>query len=147
MDLLVLSNKTTTAPEKKGKGYKDAQWEAEVRQSIASKKASSAGGLSKQDAALVQAQLEKEGRIRSRIAKIKNRQERGLQLVHSLVVARTESFRPYIASLAGLLRSSTFGKAFVLIGNIAFERYLVRESTICMFYGSNVSAGTRGVLL
>lgn len=40
--MIVLANKKTDEPEqKKGKGYKDAQWEAEVRKSLANKKKAS----------------------------------------------------------------------------------------------------------
>ncbi|KAH9915889.1 armadillo-type protein [Fomitopsis serialis] len=76
----VLSSKKIEEPVKKGKGYKDAQWEAEVRKSLANKKGSTSTTLSKQDQALVEAQLEKEKQIRKRVSSIKARLERGLKL-------------------------------------------------------------------
>ena len=84
----VLANKKADEPVKKGKGYKDAQWEAEVRKSLANKK-KDAGPvtLSKQDLALVQAQLEKEAAIRARVESIRLQLQRGLHFVHSLIAA------------------------------------------------------------
>lgn len=123
--MAVLALKKTIVPEKKGKGYKDAQWEAEVRKSIATKKGTGHVALSKQDQALVQAQLEKESLTRRRVAAIKAKLERGLSLVHSLVAAQVEEFRSYVSSVAGLLLQGAFGKAVALIGDSAFERYLV----------------------
>ncbi|KAM6503034.1 hypothetical protein JOM56_003011 [Amanita muscaria] len=61
----VLSNKTE-ARTGKGKGSEIAKWEEEVKKSLANKKASGAVTLTKQQQALVQAQLEKEAAIRQR---------------------------------------------------------------------------------
>lgn len=118
-------------PEKKGKGYKDAQWEAEVRKSLASKKKTTGPvTLSKQDRALVEAQLEKESGIRARVEVIKGRLERGLHLVHSLATARVE-LHAYISSIIELLLRAAFGpRAVALVGFTAFERYLV--SFVCV---------------
>ncbi|KAI9068620.1 ARM repeat-containing protein [Trametes sanguinea] len=121
----VLASKKEDAPIKKGKGYKDAQWEAELRKSLANKKATATGTLSKQDQALVQAQLEKEAAVRQRVNAIKARIEQGLHLVHSLVQARVEELRVFVATLAALLREGAFGKATRLVGSMSFETYLV----------------------
>ncbi|KAH9856756.1 ARM repeat-containing protein [Lenzites betulinus] len=120
----VLASKKDDAPVKKGKGYKDAQWEAEVRKTLASKKATATGILSKQDQALVKAQLEKEASIREQVNVIKARIERGLRLIRSLVDARVEELRGYVSVLAGLLRSGAFGNAVRLVGETSFETYL-----------------------
>ncbi|KAI0366693.1 ARM repeat-containing protein [Pilatotrama ljubarskyi] len=120
----VLASKKDDAPVKKGKGYKDAQWEAEVRKSLASKKASATGTLSKQDQALVQAQLEKEAAIRQYVNQIKARVEQGLHLVRSLVEARVEELRGFVSTLAALLREGAFGNAVRLVGRASFETYL-----------------------
>ena len=122
---LVLATKKEEAPQKKGKGYKDAQGEAEVRKSLASKKAGGAA-LSKQDQALVQAQLEKEGVVRARVTAIKARLEQGLNLVHSLVRTQVEQLSAFVAPLAGLLRDGAFGPAVALVGETSFVTYLVR---------------------
>lgn len=111
---------------KKGKGYKDAQWEAEVRKSLANKqKASAPGTLSKQDQALVQAQLEKEVVIRKRVNSLKSRLERGLALVRSLVRSNAEELRAHVSALVNVLLSGAFGNAVPLIGEAAFKTYLV----------------------
>ena len=125
----VLASKKEDAPVKKGKGYKDAQWEAEVRKSLASKKATTT--LSKQDQALVQAQLEKEAVVRARVVAIKARIEQGLNLVHSLVRAQVEQLSAFVAPLASLMREGTFGKAIPLVGEQPFVTYLVRISNHC----------------
>lgn len=123
---LVLANKKDDEPVKKGKGYKDAQWEAEVRKSLANKKAASSGTLSKQDQALVQAQLEKEAVIRKRIFSIKSRVERGLAFVRSLVRSNAEELREYVSSLVDILLSGAFSDAAVtLVGEESFKTYLV----------------------
>lgn len=122
----MLSNKKTDEPVKKGKGYKDAQWEAEVRKSLATKKQASSGTLSKQDQALVQAQLEKEAVIRKRVEGLKSRLERGLALVRSLVKSNAEELKTHVSSLVSVLLSGAFGNAAVsLVGENSFKTYLV----------------------
>ncbi|EMD33195.1 hypothetical protein CERSUDRAFT_142825 [Gelatoporia subvermispora B] len=120
----VLANKKTEEPIKKGKGYKDAQWEAEVRKSLANKKAAAAPSLSKQELALVQAQLDKEAQIRKRVAKIKARLERGLNIIHSILASRVEDVRSVISPIASLLLQSAFGKAVGLVGDKSFVTYV-----------------------
>jgi hypothetical protein len=75
--------------DKKGKGYADAKWEAEVRQKLNAKKTQVT--LSKQDQALVNEQLQKEAEIRKRVSGIRAKLEHGLELVHSLSSANVES--------------------------------------------------------
>ncbi|RDX47550.1 ARM repeat-containing protein [Lentinus brumalis] len=119
----VLATKQEDAPQqKKGKGYKDAQWEAEVRKSLASKKSAT---LSKQDQALVQAQLQKEAVVRQRVAGLKARLEQGLHLVRSLVAAQVEQVKAFVSDLSALLREGAFGKAVTLVGEVSFETYLL----------------------
>ena len=125
--MVVLSNKKEEAPQKKGKGYKDAQWEAEVRKSLASKKASASATLSKQDQALVNAQLQKEAAIRERVNGVKAKLQQGLHLVRSLVLARVEQLRTFVSPLATLLREGAFGNAVTLVGDASFETYLVSK--------------------
>ncbi|TBU31959.1 ARM repeat-containing protein [Dichomitus squalens] len=121
----VLSHKKEEAPQKKGKGYKDAQWEAELRRSLANKKAATTTTLSKQDQALVQAQLEKEAVVRQRVNGIKAKLEQGLHLIRSLVLAHVEQLRTFISPLATLLREGAFGKAVTLVGHASFDTYLL----------------------
>ncbi|KAJ3552008.1 hypothetical protein NM688_g4384 [Phlebia brevispora] len=121
----VLANKKVDAPVKKGKGYKDAQWEAEVRKSLASKKKDAGSAtLSKQDLALVQAQLDKESEIRKHVENIKARLQRGLEFVHSLAIARVE-LHAHMASIIELLLNGAFSTAAVaFVGAKAFDAYL-----------------------
>ena len=130
---VVLASKKEDAPVKKGKGYKDAQWEAEVRKSLANKKATATGTLSKQDQALVQAQLEKEAVVRERVNALKARLEQGLHLVRSLVEARVEELRAFVAPITALLREGAFGKAVNLVGTASFETYLVSPAIYSRF--------------
>ncbi|GBE83943.1 eIF-2-alpha kinase activator GCN1 [Sparassis crispa] len=125
----VLALKDIDVPVKKGKGYKEAQWEAEVRKSLASKKGNAPATLSKQDQALVHAQLEKESQIRTRVAVIKTKFDRGLNLVSSIINAHVDEFRPYLSSVATLLLKGAFGNGVALVGFNAFDRYLALSNT------------------
>ena len=116
---------------KKGKGYKDAQWEAEVRKSLASKQKAATGTLSKQDQALVQAQLEKENIIRKRVKSIKSRIERGLAFTRSLVKSNTEELREHVSILVDTLLSGAFtNAAAALVSEGAFRTYLVSSELL-----------------
>lgn len=120
---VVLANKKTDEPVKKGKGYKDAQWEAEVRKSLA--KRAGPVTLTKQEQALVQAQLEKEIVIRAHVEGIRSRLERGLQFVHSLATAHVE-LHAYMSRVIDILLHGAFSSTAVsFVGTTSFERYLV----------------------
>ncbi|KAH8103551.1 armadillo-type protein [Cristinia sonorae] len=124
VDVLSTKIQTDTEP-KKGKGYKDAQWEAEVRKSLANKKkATAAPTLSKQDAALVEAQLKKESEIRARVNALKARLERGLRLVHCLVASQVDEVKLHMSSLVDLLLLGGFGMAVQLIGSASFKAFV-----------------------
>ena len=106
----VLAAKKPVETQKKGKGYKDAQWEAEVRKSLAEKKKNAGGStLSKQDQALVQAQLEKEATIRKRVETVKQDLLRGLQYVEAIVRARPPELQAYLSSIANIILTGGFG--------------------------------------
>jgi hypothetical protein len=119
----VLSNAKGSEVQKKGKGSDLAKWDAEVRQSLASKKATTT--LTKQQQALVQAQREKEAQVRQRVAGIKSRLERGLHLVGSIVDAGVDEIKLYVTVIAGLLIQGALNKGPLLVGNQAFQTYLV----------------------
>ena len=128
----VLANKKTDEPVKKGKGYKDAQWEAEVRKSLANKKSTGPAILSKQEQALVQAQLEKESAIRANVEQIKSRLARGLSLVNSLATAQVE-LHAFMSTIVDVLLKGAFSAtAVVLVEFKAFETYMVRRNGICL---------------
>ena len=130
---VVLTSRKQDEPEvKKGKGYKDAQWEAEVRKSLANKKKGSAPtSLSKQDQALVDAQLKKESEIRHKVNVLKYRLERGLRLVHCLVASQVEEVKTHMSSLVELLLRGAFGKAVNLVGSVSFTAFVVSHHIYC----------------
>ncbi|KAJ8518630.1 hypothetical protein ONZ45_g4322 [Pleurotus djamor] len=119
----VLATKKDDEPVKKGKGAKMAQWEADVRKSLANKKPAN-GSLSKQDQVAVQAQLEKEQKIRQAVLAIKVNLERGLHIIHSLVDVNPSEFNPYISAVAALLVDGALDKGAVLVGQKAFDAYM-----------------------
>lgn len=108
----------------KGKDAQMAKWDEEVRKSLASKKGA-APTLTKQQQALVQAQLEKETQVRQRVVGIKVQVDRGLALVRSMVNANVEEFPPYIAPITELLLEGVLKSGKVLVGQDAFDVYLV----------------------
>jgi hypothetical protein len=122
---LVLSNKSNQA-QTKGKDADLAKWDAEVRQSLAKKKSVAAPTLSKQDQSLVQAQIEKEAKIRSHVDRIKANLERSLKIVSCLVCGNIEDFQAYISQVVTLILSSgALDKGALLVGSLAFNTYLV----------------------
>lgn len=129
---LVLSSAKDEVRSNKGKDYEIAKWEDELRKSLASKKASASakGTLTKPQQALVQAQLDKEATIRQYVAGIKANLERGLHFVRSLVAADVSEFRSYISSVASLLLGGALGRGSLLVGQGAFETYLVSPASL-----------------
>jgi hypothetical protein len=123
----VLTNKNTDAVDKKGKDRDIAKWEAEVRKSVASKKASGAATptLTKQQQALVKAQLDKEAEIRQRVVGLKANLERGLHIIHSLVAANAGEMGSYMSAISTVLLENAFGVGPTLVGDKIFEAYLV----------------------
>ena len=102
-----------------------AKWDAEVRKSLATKKSAGSTTLSKQDQALVNAQLAKEAERRQHVKDVKERLERGLSLIHSIIVSGVPEFRAYMSAIANLMLDAALGKGFRLVGNRAFDTYLV----------------------
>ena len=121
---LVLSSTKGEARPNKGKDYEIAKWEEEIRKSLATKKATTVT-LSKQQQALVQAQLEKEAKIRQHVQDIRANLTRGLHLVRSIVTAGVEEFHLYMTSVVTLLLDGALSRGSFLIGATAFETYLV----------------------
>jgi hypothetical protein len=108
-----------------------ARWEAEVKKSLASKKAAASAtfSLTKQEQALVQAQLEEEANVRQRVDGVKANLQRGLHFVRSLVMADVDEFRFYVSSVASLLLEGALSSnGSTLIWRDGFETYLVSAS-------------------
>ncbi|KAH9007605.1 ARM repeat-containing protein [Lactarius deliciosus] len=120
----VLSNKSNQS-QVKGKDADLAKWDAEVRQSLAKKKSAAAPTLSKQEQSLVQAQIEKEAKIRSRVNRIKANLDRSLQMISYLIYGNIEGFQAYISQVVTLILSSgALDKGALLVGSLAFNTYL-----------------------
>ncbi|KAF5363220.1 hypothetical protein D9758_008404 [Tetrapyrgos nigripes] len=122
----VLSSTKGDTTSKKGKDADIAKWEAELRKSLANKKASSGATatLTKQQQVLIQQQLAKESEVRQRVESVKNNLVRGLQLVSSLIDASVPEFRVYISSTVTLLLDGALRSGALLAGDLAFETYL-----------------------
>lgn len=123
----VLSSTKNEVRDKKGKGSEIAQWEDDLRKSLAEKKAKAAQApvLSKQQQALVQAQLSKEADVRAKVNEINIKLKRGLCLVESLIETSVDEFRVYISSIVSLLLDGALAKGSLLVGNLALDTYLV----------------------
>jgi hypothetical protein len=97
-----------------------------VRQSLAKKKSTAAPTLSKQEQTLVQAQVEKEMKIRSRVNKIKENLDRALQTVSYLAFGNIEDFRAYASQISSLLlNSGALDRGAQLVGSLTFRTFMV----------------------
>ncbi|KAF9059496.1 armadillo-type protein [Rhodocollybia butyracea] len=123
----VLSSSKGEVRDMKGKDSEINRWEAELRKSLAEKKAKAAKApptLNKQQQALVQAQLSKEADIRANVDKISAKLKRGLYLVRSLIDTMVDEFRMYISPIVILLLDGALHKGSLLVGDLAFDTYL-----------------------
>ena len=121
----VLSNKSGKV-QAKGKEADLAKWDAEVRQSLAKKKIATAPALSKQEQNLVQAQVEKEAKIRSHMNKVKANLERALQILSHLAFGNIDDLQAYVSQITSLLLSSgALDKGTLLVGSLACATFLV----------------------
>jgi hypothetical protein len=84
--------------------------------------------LTKQEQALVQAQLDKESVIRQHVASIKASYDRGLKIIRSLIPAGILDFRLFMSSVVPLLLEGALQS--VLAGQMAFDTYLVSCSLL-----------------
>ena len=121
--LVLSASKAETRPNK-GKDYEIARWEEDIRKSLATKK-STPVTLSKQQLALVQAQLERESKVRQRVQNIRSNLVRGLYFVQNLAAARVEEFQLEMSSIVSLLLKGALNRGSFLAGETAFATYLV----------------------
>ncbi|KAG9124771.1 translational activator of GCN4, partial [Ceratobasidium sp. 392] len=121
----VLASKKGPVLNNKSKDADIEKWEAELRKTLESKKGAPTKALSKQDQALVNAQLEKEDVIRVNVERVKTEMTSGLAMVKSLVAAGVEELSVHIAPIAKLLLDGALKKGSVLVGHNAFDTYLV----------------------
>ncbi|KAF9012742.1 armadillo-type protein [Cyathus striatus] len=120
----VLSANNSEVRATKGKDAEIAKWEEDIRKSIANKKAAGTKTLTKQQQALVQAQLEKEGKIRHRVTGIKANIKRGLSFICSLVLTDAHDLRNYVATISALLLGGVLSYGGTLVGEDAFNTYI-----------------------
>ncbi|KAI5983714.1 armadillo-type protein [Pisolithus albus] len=118
-DPLLSTNQKGESP-KKGKGADIAKWEAELRQSLASKKGASQGAsgtavLSKQAQALLQAQLDKEA-----VAHL----QRALAFIRGVVSANIPDARMYVSPISAMLLEVALGQGSRLVGSVLFETFI-----------------------
>jgi hypothetical protein len=112
--------------DRKGKDADIQKWEAELRKSLANKKASTTTAMSKADQSLVDAQLLKESKTRKEVGRIRNSLLEGLGLIRSLIAARVDEFRPHVWSLSTLLLRGVLKRGSALLQSVGIDTYLVR---------------------
>ncbi|KAG6873014.1 hypothetical protein C0995_003975 [Termitomyces sp. Mi166 len=120
----VLVSKGEAKVSTKGKDAELAKWDEEIRKNIASKKAAASKTLTKQQQALVNAQLEEEAKVRQHVTDVQTKLHRGLRFVQSLASSGVEQFRDQISSIASLILEGALGRGSTLVGGEAFETYL-----------------------
>jgi hypothetical protein len=128
LPIVISSSKEERAPTK-GKEASIAKWEEEIRKQIAAKKSGPAT-LTKQQQAAVNTQLAKEAKIRENVAQVKRNLERGLRLIQSVVAAGTGELRLYVSDLIKLLLNGPLRGGSFLVGDLAFETYLVSSKLV-----------------
>lgn len=130
---LVLSLTKEDVRDKKGKDSEINKWEDELRKSLADKKAKAAktSTLTKQQQALVQAQVAKESQIRAKVNDVHFKLIRGLYLVRSLIETSVDELRMYVSPISTLLLDGALAKGYLLVGELAFETYLVCRFKWC----------------
>ena len=79
-------------------------------------KAPSNAALSKQDQALVDAQLKKEGEIRKKVNGVRDRARRGLRLIESIVASKTDQFKSELSKTMELLIHGVIKQGSTLLG-------------------------------
>jgi hypothetical protein len=127
MGAIVLASTTKNAvTDFKGKDAQLAKWEEEVRKSISTKKSATVT-LSKQEQALLNAQLEKEAHVRNEMNSLKFKLERGLSFLRGLVAANARELQVFaFRTIENLLQVVSSQQGFALLGQDAFDAFLVR---------------------
>lgn len=121
---MLASKKSTSATIEKGKDAEIKKWEAELRKTLAQKATSPT--LSKQDQALVDAQLQKEKVIRERVESIRKSFSDGLHIIKSVLASNAPGLQDYLSSFASILLDDVIKDANALVGTEATYTYLVR---------------------
>jgi hypothetical protein len=107
----------------KGKDAELKKWDEETKKALANKKGPPP--LSKQEKALVDAQLAKEELIRDKVRLVQHSLKRGLAILRSVLAARVEQLGQYLSSIAHCLLSGVLKNGYILVGEEATLTYLV----------------------
>ncbi|PWN50148.1 ARM repeat-containing protein [Violaceomyces palustris] len=99
----VLSIQKETPINKNSKDANIEQWEAELRASIAKKKAAANKTLTKEQKAAVDAQMKVEAEVRTKVNQLQTRLSRSLRTICSMVQAHSEELDGYMLSLVKLV--------------------------------------------
>jgi hypothetical protein len=129
---LVLSSKKDATDVKNRKGYADDKWDQEVRANVARKKAASGAlNLSKQDKALVDAQLAREAETRQKINLLQAKLQRGVELVSSLVTSLAEQVNRHVGEMAKRMLATVFQSGSILVNEVkAVQTFIVRQRDV-----------------
>lgn len=122
-NLLLVLAQTKNVIAEKGKDAELKKWDAETKKALASKKGPPP--LSKQEKALVEAQLAKEQIIRDKVQSVQHTLRRGLAVLRSILAARVEQLGQYLSSIADCLLSGVLKNGFTLVDEEATLVYLV----------------------
>lgn len=121
---VLASKKGVTTGVEKGKDADINKWEAELRKSLAHKKPAQPT-LTKQEKALVDAQLTKEEATRNQLRILQQRLQDGLSMIHSLLASQTVGYFSHLPSLASLLMEGILKYGTPFIGSDGISTYFV----------------------
>ena len=121
---VLASKKGATAVVEKGKDADINKWEAELRKSLAQKK-SVQPALTKQEKALVDAQLTREEVTRNQLRTLQQRLQDGLSMIQSLLASQTVGFSSHLPSLASLLMEGVVKYGTPFLGSDGISTYFV----------------------
>ncbi|KAG8863877.1 translational activator of GCN4, partial [Serendipita sp. 405] len=111
----VLASSKGNSGKDKGKDADIKKWEAELRKSLAQKKTAEPT-LSKQERALIDAQLQKEESIRTSLRDLKKRLLNGVSMISSLLQSGTADSREQSPFLASILMNGIVQRGSLLLG-------------------------------
>ncbi|KAI8374572.1 armadillo-type protein [Radiomyces spectabilis] len=118
----VIKKKTTTEHRNK-KGFKDQQWEEELRAELAKKKGL-VQKLTKEEQAAVDAQLKKESEIRDKVQKVHDQLALGLRMIGALIRGNTHAMEEYVVELVRILLLIGKTNAGMMVGESIVDTYL-----------------------
>ena len=107
----------------KGKDAELKKWDAETKEALANKKGPPP--MSKQEKALVDAQLAKEQIVRDKVQSVQYSLRRGLAILRGVLAARVEQLGQHFSSIADCLLNGVLKNGFILVDEEAILAYLV----------------------